>query len=82
MPKLQPGSAPQLPPLQGQDAMLYGPTSRPNEPVTHLAGAFSKPQPPENLKQYVPALKLATMDPEAPPLLHNIYQLLAYHLGE
>lgn len=83
LPKLAgPGKAPQLAPLSGQDALLLGPSSRPNEPITAGVGVFSKPQPPANLGRYVPALQAAAADPEAPPLIHNLVALLGYHLGE
>jgi len=82
MPKMQRGKQPNLPPTTGTDAMLFGPSSRPMEPGTAGGNYLSKPQPPENLGQYVPALRAATQDPSAPPLLHNLLALLKLHLGE
>jgi hypothetical protein len=82
LPKMQRGTQPNLPPPQGTDDLLFGPSSRPMEPPTAGGNILSKPQPPEHLGQYIPALRAATADPSAPPLLHNLLALLAYHLGE
>lgn len=82
MPKLSRGRPAQVPNPSGDEALLFGPSSRPSEPVGTGASMLQKPQPPANLGKYVPALRAAVQDPDASPLLVNLYQLLSHHLGE
>lgn len=82
MPRLTPGRPAQVPSPSGDEALLFGPSTRPSEPVGTGASMLHKPQPPQHLGKYIPALRAAIQDPEASPLLVNLYQLLAHHLGE
>jgi hypothetical protein len=60
------------------EAFLFGPTERPDEPVT--AGATARFAPaPDTLKAIMPGLLAAAALPDAPPELHAFIRLLRAH---
>jgi hypothetical protein len=61
---------------------LFGPTQRPNEPITAGAGRGQFILPPDFLQHMLPALREAANTPSAPPALVNMLQLITYHLGK
>lgn len=72
--------APQTgPQVTGTDAdLLYGPTQRPNEPVTAGAGGIAMPA---NITNKLQALIQAAKDPDASPALKALVQLALYHMN-
>jgi len=61
-----------------EEEFLYGPTLRPDEPVT--AGATSRlAPPPPGVQSWLPKLLAAARQPDAPPELHAFLRLLRYH---
>lgn len=59
---------------------LFGPTSRPNEPIT--TGINTRHDRPAVASETLTALKAAASEPGASPALQNLYQLLVYHMGQ
>lgn len=58
---------------------LFGPTERPNEKLG--TGGSPRSRRPDNLEKYLPALKKAAAEPDAPQELRDFMEILAYHLG-
>lgn len=67
--------------LSGQDARLYGPTARPNEHITAGATGRGKLQAPPDIHAWLPSLVAAASMPDASENLHNLLNLITYHLG-
>ena len=63
------------PPLNEDEHALFGPTNRPNEPVTANANAQIRQNPPD-MHLWFPALREAAQDPSAPAQLRTLYQLV------
>jgi hypothetical protein len=61
---------------------LFGPTQRPDEPITAGSGRGQFILPPAFLQNTLPALREAANSPDAPPALVNMLQLITYHLGQ
>jgi len=70
--------------LSPEEKSLYGPTERPDEPITQGAagagGRKSNPVPPGVLKM-LPSLVRAARSPDAPPQLIQLVRLLNAQLG-
>lgn len=64
----------------GPDAALYGPTRRPNEPIT--TGNHTPIQRPTVSPGTMAALRVAAQDPQSPPEVTNLLNLLSYHLNK
>lgn len=66
-------------PLSGDDALLYGTgTYRPNESVTTPSRSV---EVPDEVFNAIPALLEAAKDPDAPPALHALLELLNYQVN-
>jgi hypothetical protein len=77
-----PGYSPPKPSYADEDEeLLYGPTSRPNDPMQRGVTQVGKP-PPQNIMRQLPALIEAARQPDAPPQLIAFLQLLLNQLGE
>jgi hypothetical protein len=64
---------------------LFGPTDRPNEPVTAglgVPGPGKPGGPPPNFGTWMNDLVEASMQPDAPPQLKSMLKLIQYHIGE
>jgi len=68
---------PIMPPT-GEDAMVYGPTSRPNEAVTTNR---SPALIPDYVFKAIPALVRAAAMPDAPPALLAMLRLIDYNVN-
>lgn len=62
------------------EEFMYGPTDRPEEPVTTGATARKAP-PPGDMATWLPRLLEAARDPNAPLELQNFLRLLRHHSG-
>jgi hypothetical protein len=72
----------QMPLGDNEDGMLFGPTSRPDEHVTTGGGALSKTPPPQDMARWLPALRQAAQDPNAPKMFKEMLSLLTYHISQ
>lgn len=68
-------------PADEDEDMLFGPTTRPDEPMS-LAGRSSRPLPPQNIERYLPILIQAAREPDAPPELIQFLRMLDYHMSQ
>lgn len=77
---LQQPNRPKPPKMQGDDALLYNsPTFRPNEAVNT---PVSRNTPvPDAVFNAIPALLEAAKDPDAPPALRALLDLLNYNIN-
>ncbi len=62
-----------VPPPTGVDALAFGPTSRPDEPVTKDT---QRNAVPDYIFQALPALVKAASMPDAPPALRALIRLM------
>ncbi len=70
-------------PLQNEeDNLLFGPTSRPTEAVTTGNLPNGRIPLPPNVNAMIPVLTQAVQDPDAPPQLRGLLQLLMHHMAE
>jgi len=67
-------------PQDESEQMLLGPTSRPQENVGSGMSPKGTLLPPKGIKSWFPSLDRASQDPEAPPQLKLLIQLLAHHM--
>lgn len=65
-----------LPPPAGEDALLYGPTSRPGQPVTTQRNSS---EVPGYIFDSLPAIVRAAQMPDASPALKALVRLLDFH---
>lgn len=68
-----------LPPPSGEDAMLYGMTTRPNEPVSTPR---NRAEIPPYIYEQLPAIVRAAQAPDATPALKALVRLLDYHVNQ
>lgn len=74
-------ATPTVPPGE-TDQMLFGPTDRPQEPIT-TGHASVGPQPaPRDVAAWLPTLREAAEDPDAPESLKNMYRLVVHHMNK
>ncbi len=68
----------QVAPPSGDAALVYGPTSRPDEPITrnHAPSMI-----PEQMWDAIPGLITAASDPKASPALKAMARLIDYHIN-
>lgn len=67
-----------IPPPTGEDALVYGPTGRPQEPVT---ATTQRAQVPNYIFEAMPALVHASNFPDAPPALRALVRLMDIHVN-
>jgi hypothetical protein len=77
-PRPKPGAVTKF--ADDDEEFLFGPTTRPDEPVTSGAVARFAPAP-KTLGSVVDKLLLAAAQPDAPPELHAFIRLLRIHQG-
>jgi hypothetical protein len=70
---------PNLGNLNDEESLLFGPTERPDEPLTF--GAGRKAPPPDDLMDWLPYLVAAARDPNAPSEVHELLRSVVSHLG-
>lgn len=64
-----------------EDELLFGPTDRPDQLMSHIRPT-GRVRIPQGLEQKLPALLEAARQPGAPQELHNFIRMLAYELGQ
>lgn len=70
-------------PLQSEeDNLLFGPTGRPTESITTGNLPNGRIPLPPNINKMIPILTQAVQDPDAPPQLRGLLQLLMHHANE
>lgn len=70
-----------LPPMSGDDELLFGPTMRPNESPNAGVNRITRGKPPipAGLVKQLPALTRAAMEPDAPEGLRILISLIAQY---
>lgn len=62
--------------------LMFAPTDRPNEPVTHGMTPSGRLAPPDDLMEWAPALREAAMEPDAPASVRALWEAIVMQLAE
>jgi hypothetical protein len=68
-------------PMDEDEELLFGPTSRPQEKFGANGIRTQKRLAPKDLPRYLGVLSEASKQPDAPPEMMEFMRILAYHIG-
>lgn len=79
----RPAQAPAAPPIQSdRHKLMFAPTDRPNEPVTHGMTPSGRIAPPDDIMDWAPYLREAAMEPDAPASVRALWEAIVMQLAE
>jgi hypothetical protein len=64
------------------DQMMFGPSDRPQEPITAGRAPVGYQAPPADINKWLGTLQDAVNDPDAPESLKTMFRLLVHHMQD